>query len=229
MRKCWHYLYVILYPALGYKFYYGSRITDRHPDQDNRYFGSSVSYRQYNDHGHPEYQADALKVILHATCRARTKKAERELSAAEAELIRAALETLGFDVCLNRNISGRFCLSPEQQQRAWQNSRARGSGFSGMSQKDRQHWAAEGGKRSRELKAGIHAIPKEQLDKSRLRGCKTVSARYAKTYEFRDPNGQHVVICNLNQFCRKNGLQASHMRGLLAGRGKSHKGWTRPW
>lgn len=229
MRKCWHYLYVILYPSLGYKFYYGSRITDRHPDHDDQYFGSSVSYRQYNNPRHAEYQPDALKVILHATHRTRTKKAERELSAAEAELIRTAWETLGLDVCLNRNIAGRFCLSAEQQQRALQNSTANGSGFLGMTPARRRRCASAGGKRSRDLGLGVHGIPRDELQKILSRGRKTIRARYSKTYEFRNPNGQHVIIRNLNQFCRVHNLQACHMRSVLAGRCKTHKGWTRPW
>lgn len=90
MAKRWYYLYVILYPSLGYKFYYGSRITDRAPEEDHQYFGSPVTFAHYNDPDHPEYQADALKVILRAEHRRESKKAAKALSDAESALIKTA-------------------------------------------------------------------------------------------------------------------------------------------
>lgn len=48
-----------------------------------------------------------------------------------------------------------------------------------------------------------------------------------KTYTgFHDPNGQRVIISNLAEFCRQHGLDAVHMRELINGKRKSHKGWT---
>jgi len=48
-----------------------------------------------------------------------------------------------------------------------------------------------------------------------------------KTYTgFIDPDGHRVVITNLNAYCREHGLDAVHMREVMAGRRKSHKGWT---
>jgi hypothetical protein len=85
MRKRWYYLYVILYPSLGYKFYYGSRITDRAPEEDQQYFGSPVTFATYNDPTHADFQADAIKVILRADYRRESKKAATELSKAETQ------------------------------------------------------------------------------------------------------------------------------------------------
>ena len=48
-----------------------------------------------------------------------------------------------------------------------------------------------------------------------------------KTYVgFIDPDGNKVVITNLEAFCRDNNLQVVHMRQLISGIRKSHKGWT---
>lgn len=48
-----------------------------------------------------------------------------------------------------------------------------------------------------------------------------------KTYPgFINPGGERVVITNLQAYCRENGLDVIHMREVIAGRRKSHKGWT---
>ena len=48
-----------------------------------------------------------------------------------------------------------------------------------------------------------------------------------KTYTiFVSPDGQRVVITNLPAFCQEHGLSEVHMRQLIYGARKSHKGWT---
>lgn len=48
-----------------------------------------------------------------------------------------------------------------------------------------------------------------------------------KTYTgFIDPNGNSVIITNLQAFCRENDLEVVHMRELISEKRKSHKGWT---
>lgn len=48
-----------------------------------------------------------------------------------------------------------------------------------------------------------------------------------KTYTgFIDPNGNRIMITNLQAFCRQNNLETIHMRELISGKRKSHKGWT---
>ena len=50
--------------------------------------------------------------------------------------------------------------------------------------------------------------------------------RGIKTYTgFIDPGGNKVIITNLEAFCRENNLHAVHMRQLISGVRKSHKGW----
>lgn len=231
MRKRWYYLYVILYPSLGYKFYYGSRITDRHPDADHKYFGSPVTFAHYNDTTHPEYQADALKVILRAEHRRVSKKAEKELSEAEAALIKEAHANtvyLGPDVCLNRNAGGRFLLTDEQRRIAQERSKSNGGGFLNMPRKQHLKWAKKGGIKSAELKTGVHGLSKERMNEVRAMGRQVIIARYAKTYQFLNPDGAPTTIHNLKDFCRKNNLSACHMRSVNAGRIKSHRGWRKP-
>ena len=47
-----------------------------------------------------------------------------------------------------------------------------------------------------------------------------------KTYTgFINPDGKKVIITNPEAFCRENNLQVVHMRELISGIRKSHKGW----
>lgn len=43
---------------------------------------------------------------------------------------------------------------------------------------------------------------------------------------FINPDGQRVIIANLQAFCREYGLHPVHMHKLKNGQRKSHKGWT---
>jgi len=231
MRKRWYYLYVILYPSLGYKFYYGSRITDRRPEDDHQYFGSPVTFAHYNDSAHLEYQSDAIKVVLHAQYRRESKKAATELSKAETALIKTAhadTKYLGPDMCLNRNAAGRFLLTDAQRKLALERSQNSGSGFAGMDPATRQKWASIGGTKSAEMKTGVHAIPEKRMQELRARGRNAIRAKYSKTYNFLNPDGDLVIIHNLKDFCRHNGLRDCHMRSVNAGRIKSHRGWRKP-
>lgn len=224
-KKFWYYLYVIYYPSQDYRFYYGSRITENHPDADWSYFGSSVSFAQYNDQTHSEYQADAIKVILSAKCLGRTKKAEKELSQAEAKLIQSALKEFGLGACLNRNVQGRFCLTGDQRQEALRRSIENGGGFVNMTKDQQLKWASVGGSKSYHMRTGVHGIPKERLHEILHRGRLTIIEKYSKTYQFTNPAGEAVTIHNLSGFCKQSGLNTSHMRSVKAGRLKSHKGW----
>ena len=48
-----------------------------------------------------------------------------------------------------------------------------------------------------------------------------------KTYAgFITPDDNRMVIANLQSFCRENNLDVVHMRELISGKRKSHKGWT---
>jgi hypothetical protein len=231
MRKRWYYLYVILYPSLGYRFYYGSRITDRAPDDDQQYFGSPVTFAHYNDPEHADYQADALKVVLRAEYRRESKRAAKELSDAETQLIKTAhadTENLGPAWCLNRNAAGRFLLTPEQRKIARQRSHDGGSGFANMDPETRQKWASVGGSKSAEMGVGVHAIPEARMNALRAQGRDVIREKYSKTYTFLNPDGDLVIIHNLKNFCRHNGLSDCHMRSVNAGRIKSHRGWRKP-
>ena len=142
-------------------------------------------------------------------------------------LFRSNTEYLGARVCLNRNAGGRFLLTEEQRKQAIEKSLSNGGGFLNMSWQQHMRWASIGGARSAELKKGVHAIPEDQMKKIRARGHQTIRTKYAKTYEFIDPDGKPVTIHNLNDFCRKTGLNSGHMRSVNCGRLKSHRGWRK--
>jgi hypothetical protein len=209
MRKCWHYVYVIIYPALGYKFYYGARITDSHPDEDIGYFGSSRSFAQYNDITDTEYQSDALKVILHAAYLPRNRQNLRALNKREATLIKSALtdtEHLGPAVCLNRNIAGQIYATPET----------------------RKQWGSAGGSKARDLRRGFHSFTPARRHEVITRARKASLEACVKTYVALSPDNKRVVIRNLCAFCREHKLHQGNMWAVLTGRRKSHKNWRKP-
>jgi hypothetical protein len=230
MPKRWYYIYVIVYPDLGHKFYYGSRITNKHPDDDIYYFGSSKTFKRYNDINDPEYQTTARKVILWSAFLSHNKTNIRALSELEAQYIRDALENtehLGPDVCLNRSYNGRIVLTHAEQRAIGLRVVANGGGFFGMSKCRHMQFATMGGYKSYKMGAGVHGISKEKLADAQKRGRETIVERYSKTYTFINPQGKSVTFTNLKQFCRENDLNPGHMRSLNIGKLKSHKGWTR--
>lgn len=50
----------------------------------------------------------------------------------------------------------------------------------------------------------------------------------AKTYIFKNPNGEIQRIYNLSKFCKDNNLTNSNMYSVMKGLRISHKGWTLP-
>jgi len=208
MEKRWHYVYVILYPALDYKFYYGSRITDVTPAADVEYFGSLVTFAQYNDAKNAEYQADALKVVLHAEYRAVSRTSLRRLAERENTLIREALEAshVGPAICINRNIGGRIYATTDE----------------------RRQWGSLGGKKSAAACAGIHAFVYDRRGQPQRLGAAMAQAQQAKTFKFLDPAGNSKTVHNLRAFCRKNNLDHAHMCCVHRGSRKNHKGWSKP-
>lgn len=49
----------------------------------------------------------------------------------------------------------------------------------------------------------------------------------AKEYTFIDPNGDLIIVKNLNKFCREHNLSSGNMRGVYAGRVNVCKGYRR--
>lgn len=62
-----------------------------------------------------------------------------------------------------------------------------------------------------------------QSDLVRQKKAESLSRTY---YGFVSPTGEKVIITNLKRFSRDNNLNDSHMYELIAGKVKSHKGWT---
>lgn len=201
MQLCWHYLYVIIYPALGYKLYYGSRITARKLDDDHAYFGSSTTFARYNTPDHAEYQATALKVILYVKHGSRTKTNARELSAMEMQLIKDAHKEHGPDTCLNRNAAGRF-IRTEDELRA-------------------------SGKKMVELGIGLYGMSPASRHAANKRGAATTGRKRAKTYKMLTPDNKRKTIHNMRAFCRENSLNHGHMFQVANGNLKAHKGWKK--
>lgn len=208
MKKRWYYIYVIVYPALGYQFYYGSRITPNQPELDN-YWGSSVTFCRYNDPDDPEYQADARKVILQAQLLPHTKKHAAALGAREAKLIADALQNvthLGPNACLNRNYGGRIVLSSEERAAA----------------------CSRGGRSAMANKAGIHSLSGERLAEFRQRGGESTANKHARVFTIVSPAGEAVVFKNIRAFCRENNLNRANVQSVLRNERPTVNGWRAP-
>ncbi len=230
MEFRWHYLYVIVYPELDHKIYYGSRICKRHPAHDTHYFGSSVTFARYNDPEHVEYQTSAYKVVLAARRLKCTLKNLEWLLEQEAALIYDALNAksfCGLCNCLNRNVNGRFLLTKEERTEIGRRSAAAGNGFTGMKKREHRKHAANGGKKSHMMGVGIHGMSPRKLKAAQAKGRKTFIERYAKMYTLISPTCERIVVKNLAQFCRANKLNSGHMYGVVNGRLAAHKGWRR--
>ena len=50
---------------------------------------------------------------------------------------------------------------------------------------------------------------------------------HAKTYYFVSPEGEDIVVYNLQKFCRENDLTSANMNKVQSGERKQHKGWTK--
>ncbi len=50
----------------------------------------------------------------------------------------------------------------------------------------------------------------------------------AKTYCFKDQDGNNIEIKNLEEYCRQHSLDESHMRKVFYGRAKTHAGYSLP-
>ena len=201
MPYAWHYLYVIVYPALGHKVYYGSRITSKHPDDDHGYFGSLRTFAHYNQPAHPEYQSKACKVIIFAEYVRRNKVNARKLSAREKRLIKEAHQEHGPEFCLNRNAAGRFILTTDELSAAGKKSVALGNGLLGLSP--------------------------AACDAARRRGGATRAKNAAKTYALLTPDNKRKIVHNMRAFCREHALSSSHMFEVANGLIRTYKGWRK--
>lgn len=125
-----------------------------------------------------------------------------ELRRIEPILIEAAWERDGLDIVLNRNSAPRF--HPEVC--------IKGGKISG--------------KRTHELRVGIHSLTSEEKSKAGKMGAKTTAERYSRQFIIVDPNGNIHRGTNLRKFCREHGLDSSNVRRVLNGTQLTSKGWT---
>jgi len=205
MQKRWHYTYAIVYPDIAHRVYYGSRITARSPVDDHAYFGSMVTFKKYNTPGHPEYQRNALKVVLKCRYVLANKRNAQALWRAEETLIKDAMMNDGLKLCLNRNVRGRFILTEAQRKQAYARSLAGGSGFSRMTTAEHSAHSSAGGKK----------------------GGKTRAAQTASVCKLISPAGERITAVNMRQFCKKHGLNRANMRCVTRGTRHQHKGWRK--
>jgi hypothetical protein len=55
---------------------------------------------------------------------------------------------------------------------------------------------------------------------------KSIIRKNSKKYKLISPEGMIIEIKNLTQFAKENNLNIGCLQHVVAGRNKSHKGWT---
>lgn len=69
---------------------------------------------------------------------------------------------------------------------------------------------------------------KKHTEEHKKRLSEKLKGRGAKTYIFKNPNGENVIVNNLTEFSKENNLSQSAMHCVNSGKRKHHKGWTKP-
>lgn len=75
-------------------------------------------------------------------------------------------------------------------------------------------------------KNGMYGKKHTEETKRKLREAN--KGKGAKTFLFKDPNGNIVIVKNLTDFCKLNNLKQSAMSMVSSGKRNIHKGWTKP-
>ena len=69
---------------------------------------------------------------------------------------------------------------------------------------------------------------KKHTEEHKKRLSEKLKGRGAKTYTFKNPNGNIVIVENLTNFCELNSLSQPAMCMVNSGKRNHHKGWTKP-
>lgn len=66
------------------------------------------------------------------------------------------------------------------------------------------------------------------LPNTKVFGRELTAEKRSKEFIIKSPNGEIIKGKNISKFCKENNLSSSHLRDVISGKRKSHKGWTLP-
>jgi hypothetical protein len=119
-------------------------------------------------------------------------------------------------------------MSKEQRIKNGKKCHKLGIGIHRLSKEERIKNSQKSGTKAKELGVGIHGLSKEERSRiAKIAGERTREVM-SKNYCLKSPSGKIISGRNINQFCKDNNLNHSHITSVLNGKRKHHKGWTKP-
>ena len=212
----YHYVYSVTYTDVK-NIYYGVRTSKCKPEDDNKYWGTPVTFKSFMD----AHKATRVKTIL------ATYPTREEAELAEDELIEKQWEnnkSLSLNACINGTKfnmlgkSSRKGQSPSEETRKKIANTLRGQ---------KRDFSLEHRKNlSKALKGKPKSLKYRQNLSEKKKGI--ANERCAKECVGVSPTGNVVVFSNINQFCRDNiklGFSPSCISACTIGKNKTHNGW----
>tara|TARA_R110000868_G_scaffold288123_1_gene548476 strand:+ start:155 stop:943 length:789 start_codon:yes stop_codon:yes gene_type:complete len=127
--------------------------------------------------------------------------------------------------CLNENCGG--LVSLEMLRENGKKLYEQGIGFHSLTTEQRRKNGRKSGKMQYENKLGIHKLTPEQIKQNSKKGTSISIEKRSKEFALISPKGEIVRGKNIENFCRKNNLNSSHISRVLNGKLNYHKGWRK--
>jgi hypothetical protein len=131
---------------------------------------------------------------------------------------------------------GIFALTKEQRSEIGKKTFELGKGIFALTKEQRseigkkaltKEQRSEIGKKTFELGIGIHALTKEQRSEHSKISGKISAEKRAINFCLISPIGEVIRGRNVRKFARENNLDPGHIRKVISGKSKQHKGYTR--
>jgi hypothetical protein len=205
----YYYLYLIKFE--DGKLYIGSRKSEVPAVEDTNYWGSPGKTIKHL------WEMKKEKYILFES----TNISLQDLREKEYKLIGAGWKKYGKEKCINKNCGGLNNIDIEVIKESGKRCRDQKLGIFGWTVEERSKNSKEiwhSNKNARGFMSWDDEKIKEFREQQRKKFC--------KTYTFINPNGNEVIVNDLQTFCKKNNLCSSTMNELSKGKYIQHRGWS---
>ncbi len=209
------YYYIYLIRFCDGRFYIGKRTSKVEPHNDTKYMGSPITFKYL-------WEDNSLTKTKHIL---KLCKTEKEMIDLEVKMIKTGWKKFP-DLILNRNAAPAF--HEEACVRGGKKSKELKLGIHKMTREELSFFGRIAGNKSKELGVGIHGMSKEERLSASRKGSIVTAEKYSKDFILKSPEGKIVKSRNIKQFARNNNLDPCHVRKVLSGKYRHHKGWTLP-